>query len=212
MPSSFGPELRENLQNPGENTNTWGALLNSGGLQLLEDAIAKRQALTVSGSHTLTTANGTSDEARCAFLDVVSGIGGTIVAPAVSKLYIIHNQLSADVSITTGSGRSALIHAGELAWVAGDGTNFDREQVTDFANQRITSVADPVNPQDAATKAYADALAFTANAGILPGQPGNDGKFLKTAAGVAGWQQITQADVLNLASDLKKARAFSFAQ
>lgn len=187
MPSTFGPELRENLQNPGENLNTWGALLDTGALQLLEDAIAKRQAITVSGSHVLSTVNGATDEARCAFLDVTAGTGGTIVAPAVSKLYIVHNQLTADVSVTTGAGRVGTIHAGELGWVVGDGTNFDRVQLTDFSNQRIGDVADPVNPQDVATKHYADALAFASFAGTFPAMAGNAGKFILTDGSTESW-------------------------
>jgi hypothetical protein len=156
MPSTFSPRIRVNEQAPGENLNTWGALLDSGGLQLLEDAIAKRVALTLSGPHTLTSANGVTDEARCAFIDVTGGSGGVITAPGVEKIYLAHNAATGAVTFTTGAGATAVVDPGELTIVVCDGTNFERLAVTDFEGATLTgvnqiaSLIDPTTAQQAA--------------------------------------------------------------
>lgn len=85
MPSTFSPRFRLNFQAPGDNLNTWGLILNGGVSQLLEDALARRVAFALSGAKTLTTANGADDEARCAFLDVTGGAGGTTTSPGLIR-------------------------------------------------------------------------------------------------------------------------------
>lgn len=206
MSSTYSIRFRLNYQAPGDNLNVWGTTLNTGVFQLLEDAIARRVALTVSGSVTLTSNNGASDQARCAFLDVTAGTGGTITAPSVEKSYIVRNGILANVIVSTGSGLSVTFLPGEVGWTVCDGTNFRKVQPTDFGGQQITSVADPTSPQGVATKNYADNLAFTANAGILPGQPGNAGKFLKTDATNALWGTVSSTDVVGLSASASVVR------
>lgn len=188
MPSSYSTRFRLNFQAPGDNLNTWGTVLNTGVFQLLEDAIAKRVAFALSGSKTLTTANGASDEGRCAYLDVTGGTGGTITAPAVEKLYVVRNAASGDVTVTTGGGTTATIKSGEIVLVACDASNFRRVQFTDMGGSRLTGLADPSDAQDAATRGYVDSLAF--GGAELPGQAGNAGKFLTTNGFTASWGDL----------------------
>lgn len=54
--------------------------------------------------------------------------------------------------------------------------------------KRLFSLATPTAPADAATKQYVDDTAWTANAGNLPAQSGQNGKFLRTNGTVASWQ------------------------
>ena len=70
MPSTYSSSLRLNLQATGENLNTWGVLLNNGVFQLVDYAVAGRLAFSLSGSKTLTSVNGATDEARAAMLDI----------------------------------------------------------------------------------------------------------------------------------------------
>lgn len=194
MPSTWSLHFRLNLQAPGENLNVWGTNLNVQVFQLLEDAIAKRVAFSLSGSKTLTTNNGTADEARCAFLDVTSGAGGTITAPPLEKIYLVRNATSGDVIVTTGAGATATIVAGEITFVVSDGSNFRKVRATDFGGGRITGVGTPLNAGDAVPKSYADGLAF--GAVNLPGQnPGTANFPLFSDGTVAGWRQIVVGDV-----------------
>ena len=195
MPSSYTNSLRFVLQATGENLNTWGVLNNNSMIALADYAIAGRAAFTLSGSKTLTTANGATDEARAAMLDITGGTGGTITIPAVSKIYLVRNGASGNVVITTGGGLTVTIRPGESLLVFTDGTNVRSTLSTDFMGNRITNVGTPTASADAATKSYVDTTAWNLNTGILPGQDGNAGNFLTTNGSVASWQQIQVANV-----------------
>lgn len=177
MPSTFSPVLRLNYQEPGDSLNTWGLVLNTGVFQLLEDAVAKRVAFSLSGSKTLTTANGATDEARCAFLDVTSGTGGTVTIPSVAKIYFVRNGATGDVMVTTGAGAVATVKPTELSCAISDGANVY-----------------PLGVGSQSFKAYADGLAF--NAVDLPGQgPGTTGAVIMSDGATASWAQLVVGDV-----------------
>lgn len=186
MASTFSIRFRLNYQAPGDNLNLWGLILNTGVFQLLEDAMAKRVAFTLSGTKVLTTANGAEDEARCAFLDVTGGTGGTITIPSAEKLYLIRNGASGDVIVTTGAGLTATLTPGEINWV-----------VSDASNVR------PLGPNAQSVKEYVDGVAWTYNAGALPGQAGNAGKFIRTDGTTASWHQISSTDFADYETAIK---------
>ena len=197
MPSIYSTRLRLNYQAPGDSLNTWGTVLNGGVFQLLEDAVSKRTAFTLSGPKMLTTANGADDEARSAILDVTGGTGGTITVPAVEKLYTVRNAASGDVVVTTGGGATATIKPGEVVGVVCDAANVRRVQATDMGGVKLTGLGAPVAGTDAATKAYADALAF--NEVSLPGQgAGTVGQYVRSDGAAASWQGVRIADVEGL--------------
>jgi hypothetical protein len=179
MPSAPTPRLRFVLEAPGENLNTWGTILNTGAITLIDDAIGGYVSKAVSGNVTLTSANYTADESRMAILDFNSGTGGNVTIPAVSKVYQTRNNTSGNVVITTGSGVSATVESGSLATVIVDGTNVRR--MTDAAD--LSSTLSTAN-------LYTDNAAFASSSGNLPGQSGNGGKFLTTNGSVASWGAI----------------------
>lgn len=195
MPSTYTPNLRFTLQATGEGLNVWGVILNSGVFSLVDYSIAGRAAFSLSGSKTLTSNNGATDEARAAMLDITGGTGGTITIPAVSKIYLVRNGASGNVVITTGGGQTVTIRPGESLLVFTDGTDVRSTFSTDFMGNRITNVGTPTASADAATKSYVDTTAWNLNTGILPGQGGNAGNFLTTNGSVASWQQIQVANV-----------------
>lgn len=200
MASTYSLRFRLNFQAPGDNLNIWGSTLNNAVFQLLEDAMAKRVAFALSGAKTLTSVNGASDEARCAFLDVTSGTGGTITAPGVEKLYLVRNAASGDVIVTTGAGTVATFKTGEIGWTVCDATNFRKALITDFAGAALTNVAqvngltDPTTAQQAATKNYVDTLvsttAFTMGTFGVPISAGTAGKWLTNNGTTASWADV----------------------
>ena len=184
MASSYTTLLRLELQNPGENLNTWGSKLNADTTALIDFAIGGVTALALSGPVTLTTANGAADQARSATLNFTSGTGGTVTIPAVSKVYQVRNNCSGNVVFTTGSGSTATVEPGNLATVICDGTNC----------YRFADAAD-IATCLASAKAYTDAAAFASASGNLPGQGGNAGKFLQTNGSTPSWVAITSLNV-----------------
>jgi hypothetical protein len=187
MPATYTSSLRVTLQAPGSNLSTWGAILNTGVFQLVDTAIAGRTSLSLSGSTTLTTANGMADAARSAVLDITGGTGGTITIPPVSKVYQVRNAASGNVVITTGSGRTATVAPANIVTVVCDSTNVDRG--ADQADVDASLVT---------AKAYTDAAAFSSASGNLPGQAGNAGKFLQTNGTSPGWTALGSAAFANI--------------
>lgn len=213
MPSTYSTSLRLNYQAPGDNLNSWGTFLNTGVFQLLEDANSKPVTFTLSGTKTLTSVNGATDEARCAWLNVTGGTGGTVTVPSVNKTYGVRNGSSGDVIVTTGAGTSATIHAGEQGMVLCDGSNVYRPIVRDFGGLEAVNGAIPTSPTSYATKAYVDAQAWAASIPTLPGQTGQAGKFMTTDGTTPSWAYPTVSAISDYASDqaTKTAAAKAFA-
>lgn len=205
MPSSYTTSLRFELQFTGENVNLWGDKLNAA-LSRADTSIAGWLTKALTGPYTLSTANGAPDEARSAMLKFTGTGAFTVTIPAVSKRYDVWNACTGDLTLTNGSA-SVVVKPGEVVSLVTDGgANFSRVQGTDFGGARIANVGAPTISSDAVTKQYADNLAFTANAGVLPGQGGNAGKVLTTNGTVAGWASVTTASVADYATD-QAARA-----
>lgn len=124
MPSTYSTRNRLEKQASGENSNTWGTRFNtSGGSDMLDAALDGRTAFTLSGSKTLTTVDGAADEARSRFLDITGGTGGNVTIPNVEKTYLVRNNTEGTVTITTGSGTTATVEAGQIDWVVSAGSN-----------------------------------------------------------------------------------------
>ena len=120
MASSYTSRIRLEKQADGENPNSWGDILNQNVIDLLDDAIGAYTTIGVSGTQlvndtTLTTNNGSADEARSAVLElqgyVVSASAANIVLPNQSKFYIVHNK----VTQTSSSGTLRIINTGATA-------------------------------------------------------------------------------------------------
>ena len=127
MASTYSALLKLELIGNGDQSGTWGTTTNNNLGTLLEQAIAGTASIDVtSGNVTLTDLNGVSDQARCAAL-LVTGTPGTtrnIVAPAVSKLYVISNGSNASVVIKTSVSTGYTITTGAVVLVYYNGTEF----------------------------------------------------------------------------------------
>lgn len=128
MPSSYTTNLRLTLPATGENSGTWGTLLNTGTTSLIDSAIAGTAAVTMTDAdYTLTVSNGASDESRCMFVDLSGALTATrnVVCPAVSKLYFVYNGTSGGQPITfkTLTGTGITVPNGKRAILYCNGTN-----------------------------------------------------------------------------------------
>ena len=128
MASSYTTRLKVEKQNPGENTNTWGSLLNSNTIDLFDEAWGV-VSVNAGGATaiTLTTNNGATDQGRRAVI-VITGTptsANSIIVPAVSKPYIVRAKhsgaLAVKVKVAGGTGPTFL--TGESGIVYADGTN-----------------------------------------------------------------------------------------
>ena len=130
MTTQYTSILKLALPVQGELSGTWGDVVNDNITSMVEQAIAGRAVINSwsSNSHTLTTANGTTSEARCAMLEFtdtgtqLSG-AGTVVCPALSKIYIAKNAAGQSVTLKTASGTGILVPNGRTMFLFCDGTN-----------------------------------------------------------------------------------------
>lgn len=128
MPSTYSTRLRFTLQQTGENTNTWGGILNTGVFALVDTAIAGVTTVALTNSDvSLSTANGSADEARAAILKLqgVLTANVNVIIPNNEKVYQVYNGTSGSftVGIKTSSGTAATITQGRTITVWCDGSN-----------------------------------------------------------------------------------------
>jgi hypothetical protein len=195
MPSSWSPSLRFELQFTGENINLWGEKLNTV-LQHADYAVAGWLTKPLTGPAALSTANAGDDEARAAMVKFTGGAGPfTVTIPAVSKSYLVWNACDGPVTLTTGAGATVTVDAGDIAWIATDGA----------------AVKTP-GYGGASIKDWVTNVAWSYNAGALPAQAGNAGKFVKTDGTSASWQALSTSDLSDYAGAVKGlALAFAIA-
>lgn len=100
MPSTYSPLLQLELIANGEQSGFWGTTTNNNLGSLVEQAIAGTALVDISaGDTTLTVYNGSSDQARCAAIDLFGTPGSItqVYAPNTSKLYVVRNGSDSDV-------------------------------------------------------------------------------------------------------------------
>jgi microcystin-dependent protein len=116
-------------QGTGNNNNTWGSLLNDEVIELLDQAIAGRSSISVTGAGTtLSTA-----QRRCAILDFSGTLTGNEVVTVanLSKVWIVRNGTSGAFALTmkTSSGDPVTIPQGVWTVVWCNGSNVLRSFV-----------------------------------------------------------------------------------
>jgi hypothetical protein len=126
MPSTYSPSLRIELIGEGEQDGIWGQTTNNNLGELIEQAIAGITTVDVTAANvTLTSFNGTVDEARSAVL-VVTGsnaVAREVTIPNEPKTYIVTNNTSQIVGIKTSSGTAFSCAAGTQTTLYCDGSN-----------------------------------------------------------------------------------------
>jgi len=144
MTTQYTPTLKLALPVTGELSGTWGDTVNDNITSMIEQAIAGLSTINTwtANSHTLTIANGTTSESRCAMLVAATGGGAPtaaadIICPAAAKLYVLQNNTSFTVTLKTSAGTGVAVAAGDTAFLFCDGTNVN-SCVTTIVNGNIT--------------------------------------------------------------------------
>lgn len=129
MASTYTSNIRLEKQADGENPNSWGALLNSNVIDLVDQAVAAYQIVSVSGTTPLTLSqiNGATDQSRKAILSFDGTLAAetSIIIPSVNKMYYVRNNTSGSfaLKIKTAGNTAIAIQQGSNVMVATDGTN-----------------------------------------------------------------------------------------
>jgi hypothetical protein len=128
MPSSYTPSLRLVLPVTGELTGTWGDVTNQGLTELVDASIAGTASITMlDANYTLSTADGTADEARKMFVVATGALTAArnIICPTASKLYFVANTTTGGFAVTlkTSAGTGISIPNGEAMVLYCNGTN-----------------------------------------------------------------------------------------
>jgi len=131
MTTAYTPILKLALPVTGELNGAWGDVVNNNITSMVEQAVAGLATINtwVANSHTLTTADGTTSESRCAMLVIDDDGAGnpsaaaTVICPAATKAYIVQNLCGQTVTVKTSAGTGVAIPNNQSALVFCNGTN-----------------------------------------------------------------------------------------
>jgi hypothetical protein len=127
MPASYTTSLKLTL--PADGDTGWGNTVNTGVTTLIDASVAGTATVAHdnTANYTLTSANGTADEARKMFLNITGTLTAdrNVVCPTVSKLYFITNSTTGGFSVTlkTSAGAGILVPNGRSVVLYCDATN-----------------------------------------------------------------------------------------
>ena len=128
MASTFTTRIRLNKQGTGDNDSTWGTVLNDEVIDLTDFAIAGYTTISLAGGDvSLTTNDGTADEARSAMLELtgtLTGDTGVYLPSGITKSYIVKNNTSGsfNATILIDGGTGTAVPQGGSIIVMTDGT------------------------------------------------------------------------------------------
>lgn len=124
MPSTPTTRNRLNLQGTGDNTGSWGTVLNAQVFNLLDEALDGVSSVTVTSDVALSSQNYATDQSRRRVLKLVGAPSGsfTVTIPGVEKFYLVHNATNFAHTVKAG-GTGVAVPASALVYVYCDGTN-----------------------------------------------------------------------------------------
>lgn len=130
MVASYSGNNRFTKQGDNDNPNTWGDILNSQVIELIDEAFSGVLEVDITGSSnvTLTSNNGSSDQSRRAVLELTGAVGADIdvICPSNDKLYVIRTNFTGGNTITfkpSGASSGIDLVTGETVFVYVSGTN-----------------------------------------------------------------------------------------
>jgi len=129
------------LPTTGDLSGTWGTTVNDSITQLLDSAVAGTTTLSADADITLSTTNGSSNQAREAILlwTASNSVTRYVTAPAHSKAYVVINAGTASIVLRgAGPTTGVTVAAGEKCLAAWNGSDFVK--VSSSVADGVTSV------------------------------------------------------------------------
>jgi len=164
MASEYTTRIRLEKQGDGENANTWGLRLNTNVIDLVDEAIAGYEDISLAGGTevSLTAQQATTDQSRNFGLRFTGTLTAdtTVVIPAQEKIYFINNNTNGgyNVFIKTEIGSAVtVVGSGRSMMLATNGTS-----ITTFKELDETVLA--TKDELSATSATLEARVNTASA------------------------------------------------
>jgi|TARA_R110002096_G_scaffold69141_11_gene166286 hypothetical protein len=128
MASTYVNDLRLEEIGTGEQSGTWGATTNTN-LELVAEAFSYgSEAVANASTHTITVADGATDEARSFYMKLTGGGQActvTLAPNTLSKVWMVENATSYTLTLSQGTGANVAVLAGEVKMVATDGGGSD---------------------------------------------------------------------------------------
>jgi len=127
MAATYTTRIRLTKQGTGDNDSTWGTVLNDEVIDLTDFAIAGYTTISLAGGDvSLTTNDGSTDQARSAMLELtgtLTGDAGVYLPSGITKNYIVKNNTSGSFTATIliDGGTGHVIPQGGTAIVLTDG-------------------------------------------------------------------------------------------
>ena len=186
MPSTYTSSLRLTLQATGENSGSWGNIVNNGVTSLVDSSVAGTATVTHddTANYTLSTANGATDEARQMFLNITGTLTAArnVVCPTASKLYFLRNNTTGGFAVTlkTSGGTGISVPNGKYAALYCDGT--DVVNAFDYQSTLTANTATNLAGGTTGSVPYQTSAGTTTMLAA-----GTNGQVLTLAGGVPTW-------------------------
>lgn len=132
MASSYTSRIRLEKQADGENPNSWGLIMNQNVIDLVDEAIAGYETVSVSSATvSLTNNNGSSDQSRNFGLKLEGALTAdvTVGIPSQEKIYFVFNNTTGNNDVlfkTVGGAAVTATSQGQGMMIACDGTNINK--------------------------------------------------------------------------------------
>ncbi len=130
MPSTYTTSLKLTLPATGENSGTWGTLVNDGITTLIDRSIAGTTSISLNNTtdYTLSIGDGSSpNESRYMFITATGALTSTwnVICPALSKLYVFTNNTTGGYAVTfkTSAGAGISVPNGKRVVLYCNGTD-----------------------------------------------------------------------------------------
>jgi len=222
MSSTYTSRIRLEKQGDGENPNSWGTILNQNVIDLIDDAVAGYEVVSVSATGvTLTSNNGTADQSRNASLEFAGTLTAnvTITIPSEEKVYFVRENTTGSFAVLmkTASGSAISLTQATNTVVACDGTEIYQldtpTSVSVFTANTLTANTLTATSIQTSILAATDVAAVSVNASVVSTTDlivDNTAAFTSTAtfSGPVIGTVTTLSDATSIALDLSQSNNF----